>query len=266
MDALARRLCDVGFRRADLPEYEHQLPPFVDSAGRVVELHRHIPGVRVEAGGRFATLSTLRATSLLVPIADLPGDCSAPTREVVAAHILVHGIGQHGHAPDSYPQFRMIGDLIDLGAGGEGSPLDERAQAFLEGQVTSAERFAAEALCRRLVTGDPTLFDTKAVEGALLRHLVAGALDADYRKALRLSGFVHGQTQASRACAMVKALWGAVRLTDGQIDAVYGRPKTRLGYLGRRLARPFDLLVRLSRYLRSALRLRLKRIGAVRQG
>jgi hypothetical protein len=39
-----------------------------------------------------------------------------------------------------------------------------------------------------------------------------------------------------------------VFLSEAQIDAIYGRPRGRLGYLGRRLARPFDLLLRLGRY------------------
>jgi hypothetical protein len=48
----------------------------------------------------------------------------------------------------------------------------------------------------------------------------------------------------------------AVFLTRAQIDAIYGTPRHRLGYLGRRLARPFDLVRRLGSYGARALRVR----------
>jgi hypothetical protein len=55
---------------------------------------------------------------------------------------------------------------------------------------------------------------------------------------------------------LLRSLVGAVVLSDAQIDAIYGPPRGRLGYLGRRLARPFDLLGRLAGYGWRALRLR----------
>jgi hypothetical protein len=51
-----------------------------------------------------------------------------------------------------------------------------------------------------------------------------------------------------------------VFLTRAQVDMIYGRPRTELGYLGRRLARPLDLAWRLGRYAASAIRLRLRRV------
>jgi hypothetical protein len=51
---------------------------------------------------------------------------------------------------------------------------------------------------------------------------------------------------------LARNVWGALRLTDGQIDALYGRPRSRLGYVYRRLTRPFDLAGRLARHLAAA--------------
>jgi len=57
----------------------------------------------------------------------------------------------------------------------------------------------------------------------------------------------------------VRSVLSAVFLTRSQIDAIYGPPRHPLGYLGRRLARPFDLLRRLGRYSARTVRLRLDR-------
>jgi len=51
----------------------------------------------------------------------------------------------------------------------------------------------------------------------------------------------------------------ALVLTDAQIDIVYGPTRSRLGYMGRRLARPFDLVRRIVRYAAAAARVRLRR-------
>jgi len=48
--------------------------------------------------------------------------------------------------------------------------------------------------------------------------------------------------------ALLRAAWHASWLTDGQIEVIYGHPGTRLGYWGRRLFRPFNLVRRGLRY------------------
>ena len=70
----------------------------------------------------------------------------------------------------------------------------------------------------------------------------------DYEQALRLGLFRPQPSERSRPVQLARAVLGAVFLSDAQIDAVYGPPRNRLGYLGRRLARPFDLLWRLGSY------------------
>jgi hypothetical protein len=219
----------------------------------VLELHRHVPGVRVGGARGFATYADLEAARLLEPVAALPG-CSVPTRELLAAHLLVHAIAQHGFAPDSYSPFRVVGDLIDLG-GSETGELLERAHPLIAAELTAAESRAAGLLCRRLAAGDASLFDASSSvegEGVLLRHFVAGVLDPRYGRGLRLSSFFRGLAEGSRLAALLKGLRGALSLTDGQIVAIYGRPRSRVGYLVRRLARPFDLSLRLVRYALSA--------------
>jgi hypothetical protein len=242
---LWRALLAAGFRGSGLPEAEHQLPALIGPQGGVVEIHRHLPGVRL-AGAASATFEALAAAGLLRPLPDLPGRCAAPTPEVQAAHALVHGLGQHGYWPSSYSLLKMVADLLDLGAAGPGA-LTDRAAAWVARDVSADEAAAVRRLTRRLAAGeDPAGW--QGGEEELLRHILAGRLDAGYADALRLGLFRPQPSERSRPVQLARAVLGAVFLSDAQIEAVYGRPRSRLGYLGRRLARPFDLLRRLGSY------------------
>ena len=234
----------AGWKSSGLPDAEHQLPALKDPQGGAVEVHRLLPGVRLE-GGSSATFAVLDRLGLLVPLPlGWPGRNAAPAPEVQAAHVLVHGLGQHGYWPGSYSLLRMVADLIDLNA--LGKALTDRAAAWVEKDVPAAEAEAVRGLCAVLAAGEEPPKDSG--EETLLRHMLAGRLDPDYEKSLRLGLFQSQPTDLSRPVQLVRTILGAVFLTDAQIDVLYGRPRTRLGYLGRRLARPFDLVLRLGRY------------------
>lgn len=254
-DALWRDLLAAGFRASGLPEYDHQLPTLVAPAGGAVEIHRILPGLRLD-GRRSATYEALAERGLLVPVRGCGENASAPVPEVQAAHTLVHGLGQHGFWPLSYSLFKMVADLADLGGGGSAcAGLSEEMTRWIEADVPRDEMAAACSLCHRLVAGeDPDGWPRP--ERLLLDHVLAGRLDADYEKALRLGLFRHQPSDRPAPVRLVRSLVGAVILSDAQIDAIYGPPRGRWGYLGRRLARPFDLLLRLGAYARRALRLR----------
>jgi len=240
-----------GFRSSGLPDAEHQLPALVHLTGGVLEVHRLMLGVRPETDGS-ATFAALDRAGLLAPTPGLP-DCFLPAREIQMAHVLVHGIGQHGFWPDSYPLLRMLADLIDLGFHEETSaPLAQRAARLVARDVAADEVAAVTDLCRALVAG------TNPVGSAavLLRHILAGRLDADYAASLRLSLFRDQPSDRPPVIRMVRTALAAVFLSRAQIDAIYGRPRHPLGYLGRRLARPFDLLRRFWSYGTRALRSR----------
>lgn len=256
---LQTALLGRGYRPSGLPESEHQLPAIVHPSGGVVEVHRRVLGVRPD-GGRSATAETLERGGLLLPAPGLPGRCAVPLPEVQAAHILVHGLGQHGWWPDSYPLLRMVADLIDLGFHEEGGVF-HRAAALVARDVSPAEAEATRRLCAALAAGgDPLAPDAppEAGEAVLLRHILAGRLDEGYASALRLGFFRPQPSDRSRAVRLARSILGAVLLTRAQIDAIYGRPRHPLGYLGRRLARPFDLLFRLGIYGARTVRLRLR--------
>jgi O-antigen ligase len=242
---LWRALAAAGYRASGLPAAEHQLPALEDPAGGVLELHRVLPGVRL-AGGGSATHEALARAGLLVPLPDFPGLCSAPAPEVQAAHTLVHGIGQHGFWPASYSLLKMIADLIDLGS------LTDRAAGWVARDVAADEVAAVRRLCARLAAGEDPAGGWDAPEETLLRHILAGRLDPGYERALRLGLFRSQPSDRPPARRLARSVLGTVFLSAAQIDAIYGPPRSRLGYLGRRLARPFDLLLRLGRYIYSS--------------
>lgn len=268
-EELQQALLALGWRHSGMPAMEHQLPPIEHPNGGVVEVHRLILGVRLD-GGASATVEALGRHDLLRPFADLPGRCAAPAVEVLAAHALVHGLGQHGWWPASYSLLKTIADLIDLGAHHPdttpdtmpGATLAARAAALVAQDVTAAEAAAAFELCAALSEGTDLLaMDAEPSTGAavLLRHILAGRLDAEYATSMRLGFFRPQPSDRRPVIRFVRSVLAAVFLTRGQIDAIYGPPRSSLGYLGRRLARPFDLLRRLGRYSARTVRLRLDR-------
>jgi hypothetical protein len=217
--------------------------------------------VRLRAA-RSATADDLAAAGLLVALGALPGCAAAPAPAVTAAHVLVHGLAQHGWAPVSYPPLKMVADLVDLGWGGEEGPsLAARAVPWVEPEVAAAEVEAARRLALALAAGhDAAAWAAGASgEALLLRHALAGQLDPGYARSLRL-GLFHRQPSDRREPARLgRLLARTVWLSRAQVDAIYGPPRHPLGYLGRRLGRPFDLLARLGRYGRAAWRLRRNR-------
>jgi hypothetical protein len=266
-DELQHTLLALGWRHSGMPAMEHQLPPIEHPNGGVVEVHRLILGVRLD-GGASATVASLARHDLLRPFDDLPGRCAAPAVEVLAAHALVHGLGQHGWWPGSYSLLKTFADLVDLGfhgaPGDQDAALATRAAAFVAQDVTAAEAAAAVDLCTALAAGTDLLAAGEPSAGAagaavLLRHILAGRLDAEYAASMRLGFFRPQPSDRLPVVRFVRSVLAAVFLTRGQIDAIYGPPRSPLGYLGRRLARPFDLLRRLGRYSARTVRLRLDR-------
>lgn len=244
---LQAALIRSGYREADLPEHEHQLRPLVHPAGPCLEIHTVLLGVRI-SGKDSATAPVLENVGLLVPLGELPGKCSLPTREVLAAHALVHGLAQHGLAPRAYPLLRMAADLLDLGVLGmaeNGRP--DPVRRWLDRAVSPAEVDETIALCRTLASG---VLAEPAQAGAagtrLLRHILAGTFDQAYESSLRRSRVMSTLTDRSRPAELLFSLWKAVWPTRAQLDVLYPRSSGgRTAWL--RLRRPFDLLWRFAR-------------------
>ena len=119
-----------------------------------------------------------------------------------------------------------------------------------------APRLAADLTLGRPASG---LAARSEEPGRLLRHWLAGHLDEDYRRALKVRREMQVPPGTSAPRAHLEAARRALLLDDDQIDAIYGRPASRAGYLARRLWRPFDLAGRLAASAWAAKRLGLRR-------
>ncbi|HEY7516643.1 MAG TPA: nucleotidyltransferase family protein, partial [Vicinamibacteria bacterium] len=190
LESLAAALRERGYARVEgVPTCDHQLAPLRGRSGRVVELHRFLPGVRLRGAPGFATAEELAERDLLrSPTGALHG-CWVPSRDVLGAHALVHGIAQHGLSPRSYPLMRMLADLVDLGWGAPGHGEAAAAAADLTARhVSRDEREAVLDLCRRLRAGEalPDRLTRRAGPAhRLLGHVLAGSLDPSYSDSLK---------------------------------------------------------------------------------
>lgn len=248
---LRRVLIERGFTPWDIPPQEHHATP-LSRGSSMVELHTALLGIRLGPGGLWADLPALEAAGRLAPLDGWPASIVVPDRDIMLAHILAHGLAQHGLAPDKYPLARMLQDLIDLGFQRLGEGDLERIAATIAGDVSIRELRATRGLCAALVSGDPIA--PHADEGdvwLLLCHVIAGALDPRYTKALRLRSMV--EFPVSNGRGGIRMVAEAICLTRGQVDAIYGRQKSWLGYGLLRLWRPFDLVRRTILYAWHAL-------------
>jgi len=178
---LAAALDGAGYRTLPEPGERHLAPRAHPELG-LVEIHTRLPGVAI--AGAPATLPALAAAGLCRP-ADATSGALAPRRELLSAHLLAHALDQHGLSPAGYPALRLYGDLLDLW-GPSARPRDGNAAA-VELALSPREIAAAHELAAALATGAEPAAGSDAAR--LLGHAVAGAIDHDYRRALRVSGF-----------------------------------------------------------------------------
>jgi len=249
-EPFAAALLSKGFTISGVPDSDQHLAPFQNASGAIVEVHSYVQGVRLGRNGTFATAGELAALGHLVPVPQVPGDCSIPNRQVLAAHAIAHGIAHHGRKPQEYPLFRMVADLIDLGfAREDGKAVLEQITPWLEGEVSPEETQALRDLCAGLSVGDEELYAQASraePEVLLLRHLVAGATDQKYVESLQVSAFLGRVSHLPRPVAVARALRHALFLNRAQVDKIYGQQASWLGYIRRQALRPFDLLVQVA--------------------
>jgi len=252
-EELRQRLLDSGSRASGLRESEQHLPVITHKLGAQMEIHHRLQGVCFdEATSATAEQCLERGLVELAP--GLGGHSFVTGEELTVAHLLVHALALHRRAPAMYPGFQLLADLQDLGyspAGGrEVSP---HSRAWIAGDVRPAEIDAALMLLARMERGEAaseivaegeSVRSSRPSSGAsavLLRHLLAGALDSEYQKSLKLANQLKTASGRLRP-DWPKRIWRALWLTPAQIDILYGKPRTRLGYLGWRLWRPFHLV------------------------
>lgn len=252
-------LLDAGYREVRLIDVAHHLSALVRADGVAVEVHTALPNV--DAGGDGGGFDALLAAGLLKPATALPASCLVPSREVLAAHCLVHGLVQHLGAPQSYPAMRMLADLVDLGlAGPLGDELGEQAGRLVSRSLAREDVEAAKALCRALVAGAAAALLAPGRDdppARLLRHVLAGAVDSRYRDTLRWRAITGLDGPRRSLRGWLGELRQAVFITRGQVEVMHGPQRGEWGYAFWRLLRPLQLMARLPRYAWQAARHRL---------
>jgi hypothetical protein len=237
---LSKALQGSGFSKAGTRSHAHQLEALVGPYGAVVELHVHIPGVRIEAA-RLATADDLMENALVLPAEGTT--LLVPSAPVLVAHAIAHGLLQNRTTPQSYSLLRMVADILDLRAL-YGPGLLPAAARFVPSLSQRGE--AIEGLCLALSRG---LASGPGFEGTeqqvLLWHCLAARLDKEYGERLRASGAREALGGSLRDLAAY--LGGALFPTEHELDAIYGPVPSTVARLRRRWFRPVDLALRAAR-------------------
>ncbi|HVS13049.1 MAG TPA: nucleotidyltransferase family protein [Thermoanaerobaculia bacterium] len=247
-----------GFVELGGPGEQHHLPAVAHPRGAVVEIHTATLGVRL--GARSASASELERAGLLEAAGGAWRGARLPTREVLVAHALAHGLAQHGLSPRAYPLLQPWADLADLDWPADRADRAaevEPIRALLRGTLADDEVAAAAELALRLRVADSELLAGVAADGAaatLLHHLVWGLLDHRYGDALRVRAVTEPLSDDSSSRALLRAVRRALWPSQDELAAIYGRPRERVG-LWLRLYRPLDLVGRSVRSAWSATRL-----------
>lgn len=228
---------------------DHELPKLVSPQGVFLDVHRHLPGVRLGPGSPPATFGGLRDAGLLEPVDGWKA--WVPTCELLAAHALAHTLAQHAFEPRSHPATRLLADLADLGFGSDQEP-DAGAVLPLV-QDDAPEAGAALRLVRQLASG-AALASLPGPEASLLAHLLGGLLDDDYAEALKLRALFAGPSRD--VGALLSAVGRAAFLGRAEAEALYGPGRSGT----RRWLRPFELAWKVARALRADLALRAERL------
>lgn len=256
--SLHTHLLKVGWRTRDLPAEEHHLSTLTDTFGVSFDIHSRIRGVRL-CGTKSASFLECSERELLIPCEFLGSGSYLPDRDLLAAHLLVHAISQHGTRPGSYPMSKAFGDLQDLGfRGGSHGPFCKRSAPWIGKEVSAEELEGFFELLGLLEAAEPpsSIADREGNDAVLLRHMIASLQHEDYRLSLKISRSWDKSGDDGRLGFSRRGITSALFPTRGQIDIIYGPPKSSLGYLGRRLWRPFDLVARTWRSAIAWLRVR----------
>ena len=251
-EASARRywsaLQERGWRalEAEGAELDHALPLLGHPVFGRVEVHWATLGI--DAGGRrlTTTFADLARARLLLELSGYPGRVMVPCSSFLAAHAVVHGLGQHGFVID-YPFFRIVSDLLDLGVAA-GASLRDLCSPWLAGTISAEEIDALQTLTVHLAGGDSSLFDglsaSNEPESILLRHFLVAGLEPAYRDLLRFrlafSVLSHEHRHRTLFLRAVRSLFPE----PGHLASLYGTPRSAVTAGLQRLIHPFVQLGR----------------------
>ncbi len=242
--AWTRALLEAGFTPSGERGREHHAPMLRSPHGVAVELHRAIPGVRLD-GARSARLADLAARGELRP-PSARRQARLPAAEVLAAHVLVHAIVQNAPAP-SRSGLLWLADLLDLGYPWTfTAEATERVAAWTGRDLAREELEGVSRLIAWLRDGAEEIQAPGEPAAALLGRFVAASTDPLVAASLRLEGLRRPLSDAPAWIARLRILARAF------LPPATGEGGGWSRRLGRALARPLRLLARWRRARRAA--------------
>jgi hypothetical protein len=229
---------------ADNPQH---LPPVGSPEGTPVDIHFRLRGVRV-GDTRWALAEELLAADLCLAAPGLPDGAWVPRPPLLAAHLAVHALEQHGHRPATYPLLRAVADIADLGAEIGDGAVTTVAGRFVGETITEEELGALCTLGRVLAAGRTPVAegDDERSAAMLLRHIVAGVLDPVYRQGLAIDHTAGRLRQARRDGQLMRYIARKLKAPGDPPEAASGRSPRGLEFVGRRLLHPLHLAARLA--------------------
>jgi hypothetical protein len=254
-DRLRDLLVDDGWRAAEEVGNPQHLAPLTAPTGTALDIHFRLRGVRV-ATARWATAEELLTADLCRPLPVAAG-AWVPRPPLLAAHLAAHAIEQHGHRPASYPLLRAVADIADLAACEGGHLLAAQAGGLTHESLTPEELQAVFTLGRLLTEARmpaPSSDDERGAE-ELLRHIVAGALDPDYRKSLAIDHTAGRLRQARQDGKLMRYIAGKLKPSADPSSMDDGESESARETVRQSRLRPIRLAARFS----SAAAARLRR-------
>lgn len=168
-----------------------------------VELHVRLPYLRSPSGANGVKLAELRESGLQPAMAPRAPHVFLPSTPLLVAHLIAHGLLQHGYAPAAYPALRLVSDLVDLGCDRDPA-LGEQAKQWLGDGLETDDLAGLSELVGHCAQGTVgAMVGTRSAGEHMLRHLLGSALDDSYRRRLRVSRLGQVLTETG--------LWSTVR-------------------------------------------------------
>jgi hypothetical protein len=230
--ALVAALIGAGASRTPEPTFEHELAALRSPLDINIDVHRHVPGLRLAPRDGFVTADELIAAGLVDP------KTSAPATEVLAAHALTHGFVQNAAIPQSGATTRALCDLVDLEHVAPGSV--ERSFSFVAPLFDEHDTHEMARLCRALERGEIECgYDGPGV--SVLSHVLGAALDEAYAASLRRFLFSAPLSERPWPGPWLGRVAHLLIPTAAELSRIYGEPRGKLHLLRLRLWRPIDL-------------------------
>lgn len=263
-EALTRELQEHGYVGQFRVGSEHHHPAeLIHAGGFEVEIHVKICGLCLGSSRRWAQAPDLTSAGLCEPADGWPRGVLLPSRDVLIAHAIVHGIAFHGAEPQLYSPFRMLSDLVDLGFGNDVfERFLNRSYAWIQRAVKRQQIEQIAGACALLSAGSFGIASTEREHheaATFLRRTLGGLTHPVFGEALKLRQTFLPLTEERRVTQLLRSVVPLLRTPEARANLRPGQRLSTLDHVIRSPLRFLVLLGKLARYIVSWLRVRFQR-------